>query len=307
MPNGKTSSVIEARHQLRGEGSRGFRWGAPTLSKRQPSPCSEPASDVRSPTRSLPSSRQVVKYALTCALRTLVVTSKVGTTTAHAPLRLPQCKRPGTGCGSGDERVSSSVDPVSSGPAWLLACNACHPQDDALASGRLPDERACAATTSHPRVRPDPTDNGGHDGGSRVPRRRGLPGGDRPHHRRVEPGMAGAGPRPEGRAERAVRRPRRHRLRQAGLLRQPHRDAELRRARRRRPALQQHAHHGAVLAEPLLHRHRAQPPQQRHGRASPSSPPATPATTASCPSRTACSRRCCSSTATTPTWSASGT
>ena len=52
---------------------------------------------------------------------------------------------------------------------------------------------------------------------------------------------------------------------QLGLLRQPDRDAELRRAGRRRPALQQHAHHGAVLAEPFVHPHRPQPPQQRHG------------------------------------------
>ena len=33
-----------------------------------------------------------------------------------------------------------------------------------------------------------------------------------------------------------------------------------------RAALQQHAHDGAVLAEPVLHPHRPQPPQQRHGR-----------------------------------------
>ena len=69
----------------------------------------------------------------------------------------------------------------------------------------------------------------------------------------------------EGHPERPVRRPRRHRVRPARLLRQPDRDAELRRARGGRPALQQHAHDGAVLAEPRLHRHRAQPPQQRHG------------------------------------------
>ena len=89
--------------------------------------------------------------------------------------------------------------------------------------------------------------------------------GDRPHGRRVEPGVAGADARPQGRPERALRRPRRHRVRAARLLRQPDRDADLRRARGGRPALQQHAHDGALLAEPRLHRHRAQPPQQRHG------------------------------------------
>ncbi len=80
----------------------------------------------------------------------------------------------------------------------------------------------------------------------------------------------------KGAPERAVRRARRHRLRPPRLLRQPDRDAELRRARRRRAALHQHAHHGAVLAEPLVHPHRAQPPQQRRWPASPSSPPAIP-------------------------------
>ena len=32
-----------------------------------------------------------------------------------------------------------------------------------------------------------------------------------------------------------------------------------------RAALQQHAHDGAVLAEPVVHRHRPEPPRQRHG------------------------------------------
>ena len=63
--------------------------------------------------------------------------------------------------------------------------------------------------------------------GSGVPRR------DRADGRRVEPGVAAAGPGPAGLAERAVHRPGRHRLRPAGLLRQPDRDAELRRAGRR--------------------------------------------------------------------------
>ena len=69
----------------------------------------------------------------------------------------------------------------------------------------------------------------------------------------------------KGRPERPVRRPRRHRVRAARLLRQPDRDAELRRARGGRAPVQQHAHDRALLAEPRLHRHRPQPPQQRHG------------------------------------------
>ena len=68
-----------------------------------------------------------------------------------------------------------------------------------------------------------------------------------------------------GGAERAGDRAGRHRLRPPGLLRQPDRDAEPRRAGGGRPALQQHAHDGAVLAVPLVHHHRAQPPLERHG------------------------------------------
>ena len=97
----------------------------------------------------------------------------------------------------------------------------------------------------------------------------------------------------EGRPERAVHRARRHRVRAARLLRQPDRDAEPRRARRERPALQQHAHHGAVLAVPFLHHHRPQPPRQRHGRHHRARDRLSRATTASCRSRTGCCRRCC--------------
>ena len=99
--------------------------------------------------------------------------------------------------------------------------------------------------------------------------------------------------RDAGGAERPVRRARRHRLRAARLLRQPDRDAELRRAGRGRPALHEHAHHRAVLAEPLLPPHRPQPPQQRHGLHHRARRRASPATTASSRSRTASSPRCC--------------
>ena len=53
-------------------------------------------------------------------------------------------------------------------------------------------------------------------------------------------------------------------LRPDGLLWQPHRNAEHRPTRRRRPALQQHAHHGALFADALLHPDRAQPSLKRH-------------------------------------------
>ena len=93
----------------------------------------------------------------------------------------------------------------------------------------------------------------------------GVPWGDRPHGRGVEPCLAGSGACEEGRPERRVHRSRRHRVRQPRLLRQPDRDAELRRDRRERAALQQHAHDGALLAEPVVHRDRPQPSRQRDG------------------------------------------
>ena len=112
-----------------------------------------------------------------------------------------------------------------------------------------------------------PSDAGGQSGcrARRVPARRRVSGRHRPDLRRVQPGVAGAPPRPGGRAERPVHRPRRHRLRPARLLRQPDQHAEPRRAGRRRAALQQHAHDRALLAVPLVHPDRPQPPLQRHG------------------------------------------
>ncbi len=84
--------------------------------------------------------------------------------------------------------------------------------------------------------------------------------------RRVEPRVAAAGPGGAGFAERAVHRPGRHRVRAARLLRQPDRHPAPRLARGRRPALQPHAHDGALLAVALLRDHRPQPPLQRDGR-----------------------------------------
>ena len=53
---------------------------------------------------------------------------------------------------------------------------------------------------------------------------------------------------------------------QLGCYGSPIADAQLRRARGGRPALQQHAHDGVVLAEPVVHPDRPQPSQQRDGR-----------------------------------------
>ena len=77
-------------------------------------------------------------------------------------------------------------------------------------------------------------------------------------------GMARARARETRRAERAVHRARRHRLRPARLLRLADQHAEPRPAGAERPALHQHAHDGAVLAVALVHAHRPQPPLQRH-------------------------------------------
>ena len=54
-------------------------------------------------------------------------------------------------------------------------------------------------------------------------------------------------------------------LRAARLLRLADPDAQPRSPRGERAALHQHAHHGALLAEPLLHPDRAQPPLERDG------------------------------------------
>ena len=67
-----------------------------------------------------------------------------------------------------------------------------------------------------------------------------------------------------GSPERAVHRPRRHRLRPARLLRLPDPDAEPRSPGRGRAALHEHAHDRALLAAPLVHADRAQPPLERH-------------------------------------------
>ena len=85
---------------------------------------------------------------------------------------------------------------------------------------------------------------------------------------------------PDGAPNVAARRARRRRLRAARLLRLRHRHADDRPAGGRRRAARQLPHHRAVLAHPLLPAHRAQPPPQRHGPASPTSPSAIPATAA---------------------------
>ena len=129
-----------------------------------------------------------------------------------------------------------------------------------------------------------------------------FPGVIGPHHRRVEAGVAGAGPRQGGRAERAVHRPRRHRLRPARLLRQPDRDAEPRRARRRTGCATTtctrrrcaRRRRSCILTGP-------QPSLQRDGLHHRGLDRAIPAATASSRSRTASCPRCCCSTATTPT------
>ena len=105
----------------------------------------------------------------------------------------------------------------------------------------------------------------GRDAHRGIPGRRRLSWCDRPDGRRIEPGLAGPTACPQGCAQCAHGRPRRHRVRASRVLRESHRHAGVRRARGGWTPLQQHAHHCAVLAEPCLHRHRAQPPQQRHG------------------------------------------
>ena len=85
-----------------------------------------------------------------------------------------------------------------------------------------------------------------------------------PSASRRRPGRAPLRAKP-GVAQRALHRPRRHRLRAPRLLRLADPDAEPRPAGGRRPALQQHAHHRALLAQPLVHADRPQPPLERDG------------------------------------------
>ena len=92
-----------------------------------------------------------------------------------------------------------------------------------------------------------------------------VPWPDRADDGGVQPGVAPAATGGRRLPERAVHRARRRRLRAAGLLRQPDRDAEPGRAGRGRPAVYQYAHHGAVLPVAVVHHHRAQSPRQRHG------------------------------------------
>ena len=102
-------------------------------------------------------------------------------------------------------------------------------------------------------------------------------------------------------------RPRRHRLRAPRLLRLADPDAEPRPARRERPALQQHAHDRALLAQPLVHADRPQPPLERDGLHHRGRDRLSRARTASSRSRTASCPRCCCRTATTRSRSANGT
>ena len=121
-------------------------------------------------------------------------------------------------------------------------------------------------------------------------------------HRRVDPGVAGAGARQAGRAERAVHRHRRHRLRPARLLRQPDQHAEPGRAGRRTacstptctPRRCARRSRSCILTGRNHH-------SNAHGLHHRGSARAIPAPTATSRSRTASSRRSCCSTATTPT------
>ena len=74
-----------------------------------------------------------------------------------------------------------------------------------------------------------------------------------------------------------------------------------------RPAVQQHAHHGAVLAYALVHHDRPQPSLQRDVLHHRGLDRLSRVATATFRSRTASSPRSCCSMATTPTRSASGT
>ena len=110
-----------------------------------------------------------------------------------------------------------------------------------------------------------------------------------------------------GRAERRARRARRRRVRAARLLRLGPRHAGLRRARGARAALPQLPHDRAVLADPVVPAHRAQPPRERHGPHHRSRHRLPGLRRAASRRRTRSSRRCSCRTATRRGRSASGT
>ena len=85
--------------------------------------------------------------------------------------------------------------------------------DDRRPSGCDKDRVREDSLPTHKKKRTAPQSIGGTDGNRRVQARRSVPRRDRAHHRRVEPRVAGAGAGQEGRAQRAVRRPGRHRVR----------------------------------------------------------------------------------------------
>ncbi len=70
---------------------------------------------------------------------------------------------------------------------------------------------------------------------------------------------------PDGRAERALRRPRRRRLLGDGVVRRPDRDAEHQADRRPRPHLHELPHDGALLADSLLPADGSQPHDELDG------------------------------------------
>ncbi len=95
--------------------------------------------------------------------------------------------------------------------------------------------------------------------GDTVPRCRRSDGGG------VDAGVAGADAGRRRGTERAVLRARRRRLRPAVVLRRSRRHAEHRSGGGERPALRQHAHDRAVLADAVVHPDRPQPPLERGG------------------------------------------
>ena len=176
----------------------------------------------------------------------------------------PRDRRPST-------HRSLSVDPCHSEPRarprprsvslgtfhlirWRLRTSPCEP-GQAADTGWPPDARPTPARC-HPPGRHE-------DGAQGIQDRHCVHRRHRAHVRRLKSCLACPVACQGRRAQCVVHRPGRHRIRPDGLLRKPDRNPQHRPARRGRPAVQQHAHHGALLADTLVHPDRAEPPFQR--------------------------------------------
>ncbi len=118
----------------------------------------------------------------------------------------------------------------------------------------------CCSPQRQTSCRREPSRRRGHD-------EQAVQGRRQHRHQGLDPGLGALHPadRTRGRAERALRRPRRRRLLGHGAVRRPDRDAQHQAHRRPGPDLHELPYDGAVLPDPVLPADGAQPHHERHG------------------------------------------